>query len=144
MSDHLLSVHLASVAAEVGDAFRLSISRAPEDGKQNTPGFGRVRAIRVHLEYETDGRGDTDSLAFPAQRVPIDKFGMGSADLEIPIPSNAPISYTGQLMSIRYWLQVTTDIEKSLDRRREIPVLVVPKNGAGTYIAAHPLGASPD
>ena len=137
--DRSISVRLASAFAEVGGAFHVSISRAPQDGTTNREGAGRVRHLRVSLGYETDGRGDTDSDNFQSLRIPIDQFGMGSADNEIPVPIDAPISYRGELMSLAYWITVTTDVEMSLDHIDHIPVVVVPKNGMGTYTLAHPL-----
>lgn len=137
--DPLLSYKLASFVCEVGSAFHLSVSRAPADGQMNDKTVGKVRAVRVELSYETEGRGDTDSDDLFEFVMPIDRFGMGSADVQIDVPSNAPISYDGRLIRVKYEIHIRTDVSASIDHATDIPVLVVPVGGATTYHQAHPL-----
>lgn len=137
--DPLLSYKLASYVAEVGDAFHLSLSRSPADGSMNDKMVGKVRSVRVELGFETEGRGDTDRSTIARFEMPIDRFGMGSADVRIDVPHNAPISYDGHLIRVRYNLHIRTDLSASIDHATDVPVLVVPVGGATTYQSAHPL-----
>ncbi len=138
-SDELVSFRLASAVAEVAGAFQISVSRAPADGKTNEASFGKVRALRVHLEFETEGRGDRDSREYESVTIPIDRFGMGQADVNLEVPFNAPVSYDGRMIRIKYQLVITTDRQSALDHRLEIPVVVAPAGGASTYQYPHPL-----
>lgn len=137
--DPLLSYKLASPVCELGSAFYLSVSRAPMDGAVNEGGIGKVRAVRVELGYETEGRGDTDSKDVFEFEMPIDRFGMGSADVQVHVPEDAPISYDGALIRINYAIHIRTDISASIDHGIDIPVIVVPVGGADTYQHPHPL-----
>ncbi len=137
--DPLLSYTLATEVAEVGSGFHISISRSPADGETNDKTFGKARSVRVELRYETDGRGDRDSGKFGSYEVPLDRFGMGSADLFVEIPPDAPISYDGVLMRIQYVLRIRTDLQISIDHGIDLDVVVAPTGGAGTYRYPHPL-----
>ena len=141
MPDHdpLVSYLLASHVAEVSSAFHISVSRSPVDGMTNEAQVGKVRELRVHLEYETEGRGNRNMHEFPTRSVPIDRFGMGKADITLDVPFNAPISYDGDLIRVKYEIVIVTDIQRAFDDSQRIPVVVAPVGGANTYQRPHPL-----
>ena len=101
--------------------------------------IGKVRSLRIELEYKTSGRGDEDSKKVHTSEVPIDRFGMGAADLRIEVPPDSPISYDGQLMRVHYEIHIWTDIQAQIDHGSDIAVLVVPIGGATSYQRPHPL-----
>lgn len=139
--DPLVSYQLASHVAEVSGAFHITVSRSPADGASNEAQMGKVRGLRVHLEYETEGRGDRDSREYSETTVPIDRFGMGRADITLEVPFNAPISYDGHLLRVKYEIVVVTDRQRAFDYALKIPVVVAPVGGASTYQRPHPLTA---
>ncbi len=137
--DPQVSYTFASYFAEVGSSFFCSVSRAPDDGQTNEKSIGKARAIRVTLDMATEGRGTRDSQELGTAEVPIDRFGKASGDLEFPVPADAPISYDGQLIRVRYTMTIRTDTQLGIDPKFAVPVVVVPKNGANSYDAPHPL-----
>ncbi len=138
-ADRNISIKLANDIAEIGEAFHLTVERSPTDGVTNDSGRGKIREVRVHLEYATQGRGTTNSATFPAATFPVDQFGMGSGDIVLPIPIHSPVSYDGRLLRVVYQIVVTTDVQAGMDHNTEIPVAVVLENGGDTYRAPHPL-----
>jgi len=142
LDDPYLDIEVASLFAEVGDAFHVSISRSSTDGRVNAPGPGNVREVRVHLERRSrDGTSEYEK-SLEVFTVPIDEFGMGSAKIVVPIPTDSPISYQGELFSVFYQLVVVTNIEKAIDHKRKIDTIVVPRGGLDVYNQPHPLRSS--
>lgn len=138
-TDEQLRVHMHNDVAEVGGSFHCQISRSPIDGETNKPGRGEVRAIRVRLGWETQGRGTRESRKVAEVEVPVDEYGMASADVELAVPPDAPISYDGSLIRVLWTMEATTDVKFQLDPESVIDVLVVPVGGTGWYDRPHPL-----
>lgn len=137
--DPKLSLEIRSGIAEVGTAFVCKVSRSPVDGELNRRGIGKVRAVRVSLNYTTEGRGDTDRREVDTVEIAVDEFGMARGEIALTIPPKGPISYDGQLIVVRWYIEARTDIAMQLDQRSSAEVLVVPKGGVDRYHRPHPL-----
>lgn len=141
MSSHdpNLAIRLEHDVAEVGSSFLCSVKRSPSDGESNDKTVGQVRAIRISLRMTTQGRGDTDQEDYATAELEVDEYGMAAGDVRLHIPSNAPISYDGELIRVLWQIEARTDIKFGVDQRSSAPVLVVPIGGVGVYSRPHPL-----
>lgn len=137
--DSQLQIELLNDVAELGGRFEGHIRRSPVDGAANPQGMGQVRAVRLTLRMFTDGRGSTDSEEYGEIEAAVDEYGMTSTPFLLPVPVDAPISYDGSLIRIRWQLVVRTDRKMALDSKMETEVLVVPQGGANLYRRPHPL-----
>lgn len=141
MSEHdpNLAIRLDHDVAEVGGSFRCSLRRSPADGETNDKTVGKVRAVRIVLRMRTEGRGNTDRRDFETHEIPVDEYGMATADLELAVPTDAPISYDGSLIRVLWEIEARTDLKLMGDQRSSVSVLVVPTGGLGAYDRAHPM-----
>lgn len=137
--DDQLSIELANDIAEVGGAFAGHIRRAPLDGVSNDATVGSVREIRVRLVMETEGRGDSDSKRYEEVSALVDEHGMTSQPFQLPVPIDAPVSYDGSLMRIRWHIEGRTDRKFAIDAKVSAEVLVVPEGGLDLYTRPLPL-----
>lgn len=138
-SDPNLTIRIDDDIAEVGSYFGCTVHRSPSDGQQNTATIGRIRSVRVGLGWYTEGRGDTDAMTVAEFDVAVDEFGIADGRVELPVPSNGPISYDGSLIRVRWRIRARTDIAIGIDQRSEAEVLVVPRGGYGAYTWPHPI-----
>ena len=138
-ADPQLSIELESDIAEVGGSCGWHIRRAPVDGASNDATFGSVRAVRVRLVMETEGRGDRDTRRIGEIEAAVDEFGMASHPFRLPVPSDAPISYDGSLMRVLWRIEALSDRKFSIDSKMTADVLIVPVGGIGLYSRPHPL-----
>ncbi len=141
--DQNLAIHLEHDIAEVASSFLCSVKRSPSDGETNEKTLGQVRAVRIALRMTTEGRGDEDRQDFATQELPVDDYGMASGEVRLHIPANAPISYDGALIRVRWHIEARTDIKFGIDQESSVTVLVVPAGGLGVYTRPHPLTGAP-
>lgn len=141
MSDHdpNLTIQLEHDVAETGGVFSCVVDRSPTDGEVNDKTIGQVRSVRIALRMYTEGRGTEDREDYVTETLPVDEFGMTSSRVELRVPSDAPISYDGTLIRVRWLIEARTDIKLATDQRSSVPVLVVPEGGLGVYTRPHPL-----
>lgn len=80
------------------------------------------KEIRVRLRMETEGRGTTDRLELAEVEIP----GSASGTVEVPfqIPHDAPYSYDGRLMRVRYSVDVRLKLPWASDEKMSIPFRV--------------------
>ncbi len=137
--DPNLSIRLEHDIAEVGTSFLCSVKRSPSDGETNEKTLGQIRAVRIALRMTTEGRGDEDRKDYATQELEVDDYGMASGEVRLNVPTDAPISYDGALIRIRWNIEARTDIKFGVDQKSSAPVLVVPAGGLGVYTRPHPL-----
>jgi hypothetical protein len=137
--DPNLEIHLQSDIAEVGGHFICDVKRSPSDGEANDSTFGQVRAVRIRLTMFTEGRGDVDTKDHANAQLPVDEYGMTSGQVRLDIPTDAPISYDGSLIRVRWYIEARTDIAMKRDQKSSANVLVLPVGGLGRYTYPHPL-----
>jgi len=140
-TDPNLTVSLDHDIAELGATFRGSISRAPIDGQTNDQTLGKVRSVRIALNYATSGRGDVDSESYAMVEFPVDEYGLVSAEFALTVPKDSPISYDGGLIRVGWFIEARTDRQLATDHKLSIDVLVIPHNGSGYYDRPHPIHA---
>lgn len=140
-TDPNLTVSLDHDIAELGATFRGSISRAPIDGQTNDQTLGKVRSVRIALNYATSGRGDVDSKSYAMVEFPVDEYGLVSAEFALTVPKDSPISYDGGLIRVGWFIEARTDRQLATDHKLSIDVLVIPHNGSGYYDRPHPIHA---
>ena len=140
-TDPNLTVSLDHDIAEVAATFTGSISRAPVDGEANDQTLGKVRAVRITLNYATSGRGDVDSKSHAMVEFPADEYGLVSAEFTLAVPADGPISYDGGLIRVGWFIETRTDRQLSTDDKLSIDVLVIPQNCSGYYDRPHPIHA---
>ena len=137
--DPNLVIRLEHDIAEVGGIFRCDVTRSPTDGERNDKAIGQVRAVRIRLHRTTEGRGTVAAADAATVELPVDEFGMASGQIELPVPPDAPISYDGMLIRVRWEIEARTDLRLQVDQTSSAEVLVVPRGGLGRYDRAHPL-----
>lgn len=140
-TDPNLTVSLDHDIAEVGGRFTGSISRAPVDGETNDQTLGKVRAVRIALNYATSGRGDVDSKSYATVEFSADEYGLISSEFSLRVPADGPISYDGGLIRVAWFIEARTDRQLATDDKLSIDVLVIPRNGSGYYDRPHPIHA---
>ncbi len=85
------------------------------------------QGVRLELGWETEGRGDTD-------RAVVQRHAVGPEHGQIPshleavltVPPDAPVSYDGQLIRVRWWVRGVVDLRLARDPVDEVAVLVTP------------------
>lgn len=137
--DPQLEIRLHHDIAEVGGRFTCDVARSPTDGERNDGTVGLVRAVRIRLGSYTEGRGDVDSDEHAVVELPVDEHGMASGQIQLDVPIDAPISYDGSLIRVRWFIEARTDIALTRDQKSSAEVLVVPVGGHGRYEFPHPL-----
>lgn len=138
-TDPNLSIEIDHDVAEVGGAFRCAVRRSPVDGEINDKTFGKARSVRLSLRMYTEGRGNEDQERYALTEFPIDEYGMATGIANLVVPAEAPVSYDGQLIRVRYEIEARTDLHLARDQRSSAEVLVVPRGGLGAYRRPHPL-----
>ncbi len=141
--DPTLNVELRDFVAPIRGSFEGLLARNPQLSDSQEANQHRLQGVRLQLGYITEGRGDTDKGVIYSQEFPVDEWGRMSTTFRIPVPETAPISYDGRLIRVRHWISATVMVKMALDRKLEIPVLVVPVNGHGLYDRPHPLPSHP-
>ncbi len=141
--DPTLSMTLTNNIAPVGTSFQGQLTRNPQLDDGQEAGKHRIQGVRLELGFTTEGRGDTDSAMVHHQEFPVDGWGRLAVHFQVPVPSGGPISYDGRLIRLRWELTATVMIKRAIDRRLEVPVLVIPANGWGVYDRPHPLRSAP-
>ncbi|MGI9615715.1 MAG: hypothetical protein ACR2QO_22575 [Acidimicrobiales bacterium] len=139
MTDPSVQVDLEQGIVEVGGIFRGRLQRRGEVDDLASGSNQQVRAVRLTLGYETEGRGDVDKQTVAEQRFPVDEYGRVDASFGLAVPSNGPISYDGRLIRVLWSIQARVDVKLAMDRTTDIPVLIIPSGGWGLYHQPHPL-----
>jgi hypothetical protein len=141
MSSHdpNLEIRLLHDIAEIGGHFTCDVKRSPSDGETNDGSFGQVRAVRIRLVSYTEGRGDVDTAEHAVVEMPVDQYGMASGQIQLGVPVDAPVSYDGSIIRVRWYIEARTDIALKRDQKSSADVLVVPVGGHGRYEYPHPL-----
>ena len=103
------------------------------------PTVERIREVRIMLRYRTEGRGDTDSWEGPAVSFPVGVDGALTADFTLDVPSDAPVSYDGNLLRLLWEVEARTDLRLRLDKKTSQSIVIVPSGGLGLYRHPHPL-----
>lgn len=137
--DPTLSITLDVPAVELGGRIQGRVARAGEVDDLFEEGDQNVRAVRLRLRYYTEGRGTKVSRVVDETEFPTDEYGRVDTAFDLHVSPAAPISYDGSLIRVLWELEATVDIERRIDRRTEIPILVLPTNGWGLYQRPHPL-----
>ncbi|MEM8923163.1 MAG: hypothetical protein AAGD35_06645 [Actinomycetota bacterium] len=138
-----LSVKLDAPCVELGSTARGRIvwmgPAEPSDHVTSADRPSLFRGWHLHLAWTTADRGSVDGERVAAERLPSGAYGTGDLRFELRVPALAPISYNGRLLTIRW--AITIGVERRLlpDLTATIPIVVVPANGAGRYLGAHPL-----
>ncbi len=141
--DPTLSLELRDFVAPIHGSFEGRVTRNPQLSDSQEANQHRLQGVRLQLAYTTEGRGDTDKDVIYSQEFPVDQWGRMSATFRIPVPETTPISYDGRLLRIRHSISATVMVKMALDRKLDVPVLVVPVNGYGLYNRPHPLRGGP-
>lgn len=137
--DPTLGLTMDVDVAPVGGRFEGRLDRMPHLDDSQEAGKHRIQGVRLELGYTTEGRGDTDGKIVDRQQFRVDDWGRLSAPFRVDVPGDAPISYDGRLIRLRWSITATVMIKMGLDRPLEIPVVVVPVNGESLYAGPHPL-----
>lgn len=123
--------------AEIGGVFNGRVFLPGAEGLD--PDAGRIREVRVTLKCWTEGRGDTDSWNSPAQAFNVAVDGSLTAPFTLAVPTTGPISYDGSLIRVLWAIEARTDLKMRIDKKNQLPVVVVPAGGLGHYRRPHPL-----
>lgn len=137
--DPNLLIQIEHDIAEIDGTFLCTVSRSPTDGESNNKVIGQVRAVRIALIMETEGRGTTNTERYGETTLPVDEYGMAQGTVHLTVPNDAPISYDGSLLRIGYRIEARTDVKLGRDQVSSAEVLVVPIGGLNTYSRPHPL-----
>lgn len=124
---------------EVGGIVRCHVKRSPQDGVDNAEGRGQVRGVKVGLLASTSGRGREDTKHFSTVELPVDSYGAIDQVVDIPVPEDAPISYSGKWIKVSWRVAVQTDVKGKRDDVSTSRLVVIPKGGTGKYTGPHPL-----
>ncbi|MGC4030703.1 MAG: hypothetical protein QM754_02990 [Tepidisphaeraceae bacterium] len=69
------------------------------------------KRIEVRLYYTTQGKGTTDTVVVASEKNESPQAG-GRWDVSLTIPADAPSTYDGRLLSIRWGVEAVTDKSK--------------------------------
>ena len=72
----------------------------------------------------TEGRGTTDDLEVYEHTI-ADPSVEGSVDFEFVIPLDAPCTYDGQLIRVKWRVEARLDLPWASDERMDVPIAVV-------------------
>jgi hypothetical protein len=123
--------------AEIGGVFNGRVFLPGAEGLD--PQASRIREVRVTLKYWTEGRGDTDSWQSDPRVYNVAVDGSLAARFSLAVPPAGPISYDGSLMRVMWAIEARTDLKMRIDKKNQLPVVVVPAGGTGLYRHPHPL-----
>jgi hypothetical protein len=133
-----VSFSLDSWMAELGGWFQGQLIYSPTAGEA-----GRADGLRVRLRYRTDGRGDTDRGVVVEQRYPLQAETASSTPFRVPVAPNVPISYDGELIKLRWQLEVAATRPWRPDHVVTADVVVVPVGAFRFYRGPHPFRPVP-
>lgn len=137
MTTHGIIIELDQNIVEVGEHLTGRILRQPDaDG---LTAKSKARELRLSLQYETSGRGTTDSKSVSTQRFDCDIQGGVNASFSLAVPDEGPISYDGSLIRVRWSIEARLDLKLARDPKHDVSVLVIPRNGSAVYNSPHPL-----
>lgn len=119
-------VTVDDTVCELGSQLRGTILFRPEEDD-------RTRTIRINLRWKTRGRGDTDRGFVSSADVPVRFDGTIDRTWRLPIPDDAPISYEGETVAIRYTLTARVDRAMRIDHESETAIVVLPRHGRSAY-----------
>lgn len=128
-----LSFSLDGWLAELGGAFQGTIAYHPTEGEA-----GRANGIRLRLSYRTAGVGGSVHRVAAEQRWSMEPGASFVTSFLVGVPGLEPISYDGQLLSIRWQIEVAATRPWRGDHSVVADVLVVPVGGGSIYRTPHP------
>lgn len=128
-----LSFSLDGWLAELGGVFQGTAVYKPSAGES-----GRATGIRVRLVYDAYGAGGTLHQVAVEQRWTIKPGSTFVTAFAVGVPGTEPVSYDGQLITIRWQLEVAATRPWRPDHTVVADVLVVPVGGLSVYRSAHP------
>jgi hypothetical protein len=139
-ADPTLAISLEGAVVVAGDQLRGRLTRGGQlGGLVPAGGEARVRRVLLELVVRTEGRGTTYRNTVGRQEFPVDQWGRADGPFTLEVPAAGPISYDGRLIRVLWEVEARVDIAWGRDRRLRVPLLVVPRGGAGRYGYPHPL-----
>lgn len=133
-----LSFSLDGWLAELGGVFRGTAVYKPSVGES-----GRATGIRVRLVYDAYGAGGTLHQVAAELRWAMEPGSAFVTTFEVGVPGTEPVSYDGQLITIRWQLEVAATRPWRSDHTVVADVLVVPVGGLSVYRSPHPYRPAP-
>jgi hypothetical protein len=131
-------VTLDSWLAEVGGVFTGHLAHYPPPDIASS-----VRGVRLELRYWTEGRGTKDSATVSVLNYPAEQGVQLSTRFTLPVPSQAPISYDGRTIRVRWQLRAVADRSWKSDHIATTDVVVAPVGAYGLYRSPHPYHHQP-
>ncbi len=117
MSDSYMTVELAEAVAECGGV----VSGVVSWSGPKTP-----RSVSVTLQYKTEGRGSTDSDE--ASTVDVLADNQGYQQFHLDVPSDGPISFDGDLISVIWEVELKLDLKGRRDLKECARLEVLPRS----------------
>jgi hypothetical protein len=117
MSDSYMTIELADEVIECG---------ATVTGVVSWSGPKTPRSVSVTLQYKTEGRGSTDKGEASTVQVPADN--QGYHQFFLATPSDGPISFDGDLISVIWEIELRLDLKGRRDPKGHQRVEVLPRS----------------
>lgn len=117
MSDSYMTVELADAVVECGDTVSGTVSWSGP----KTP-----RSVSVTLQYRTEGRGSTDKGE--ASTVQVTPDSQGYHQFHLTAPSEGPISFDGDLISVVWEVELQLDLKGRRDPKESVRVEILPRS----------------
>ncbi len=84
----------------------------------------KVRTVKIQLRFWTEGRGTTDTGTVGQIELP--GAPNGSEPFRFEVPASGPMSYYGDMITIRWAIVLTLDVPRRRDTTAEQPLNVMP------------------
>ncbi|MEM7096251.1 MAG: hypothetical protein AAF567_24810 [Actinomycetota bacterium] len=117
-------IHIDDDIVELGDSLQGHATYRPDPDET-----AEVRGLRLTLDWRTSGRGDTDGGEIQTVSLPTNAAGRVDTRWHIPMPTNVPVSYQGNLIRIEYTLHARLDRRLARDETDAIDIVVTPQHG---------------
>lgn len=114
----MISFRFDDPRARPGEQIRGTVAWSAE---QKAP-----KAVIVAAGFVTEGRGDSDELTVFERTIP-NPATEGTVDFAFDVPIDAPCTYDGQLIRVRWRVTVRLDLPWAIDAHEEAPFAVVAK-----------------
>ncbi len=117
----MISITLAEDVVRLGDEVRGTASWA---GQPRDP-----KAVTATLRWYTEGRGnqDRDEVATVEQRLDGPSAGLDSSTFHLSVPTDAPVTYDGMMIRLRWEVNVELDIPWGRNEEEQAEVWVLPR-----------------